>query len=150
MIAAVAVLWIGVVLLMTEVHKNARPVFTVLGVVITVGLGFAWYDYNRKEENKTGAEHAHLMHPVYDEKNQLVAFGLGFVPPPGYPPYHPYFPYHHTGQTGSHAPVETEEMREIKAQQRKMKDLEDSIKELKKIEREKPKTTVSTDGEESV
>ena len=48
MIGAVAVLWIGVVLLMAEVHKNARPVFIVLGGVITVGLVYAWYDFNRK------------------------------------------------------------------------------------------------------
>ena len=57
LIGAVAVLWIGVVLLMAEVHKNARPVFIVLGGVITAGLGYAWYDFNWKQENeKTGAE----------------------------------------------------------------------------------------------
>ena len=111
LIGAVAVLWIGVVLLMAEVHKNARPVFIVLGGVITVGLGYAWYDFNWKRENeKTGAEQMPLMHPVYDEKNQPVAFAPGHVPP-GYPPYYPYFPRHHPQPE-----IETHEMKELKSQ----------------------------------
>ena len=55
MIGTVVVLWIGVVLLMAEVHKNARPGFIVLGAVITLGLGYAYYDYSWKEhDEKTG------------------------------------------------------------------------------------------------
>ena len=64
LIGAVAVLWIGVVLLMAEVHKNARPVFIVLGGVITVGLGYAWYDFNwKRESEKTGAEQEPFLPP---------------------------------------------------------------------------------------
>ena len=128
MIGAVAVLWIGVVLLMAEVTKNARPVFIVLGGVITLGLGYAWHDYNRKEENKkTGAEQP-FMHPgPYDEQNQPVAFGPGVVPP-GYPPYNPYFPYHHPGQLGPHSEIETPEMKEMKS---KMHEQEMEVQKLK-------------------
>jgi hypothetical protein len=49
MIGAIAVLWIGVVWLMAETHKNARPLFIVLGCVISVGLAYAWYDFNERE-----------------------------------------------------------------------------------------------------
>ena len=84
MIGAVAVLWIGVVLVMAEVHKNARPVFIVLGGVITLGLGYAYYDYSWKEDDeKTGAEQAPLMPPG--------PYGPPRPPPPGYPGYHEYY-----------------------------------------------------------
>ena len=72
MIGAVAVLWIGVVLLMAEVHKNARPVFIVLGGVITVGLGYAWYDFNwKREQEKTGLnESAFAALAEYDKQKE--------------------------------------------------------------------------------
>ena len=83
MIGAVAVLWIGVVLLMAEVHKNARPVFIVLGGVITAGLGYAWYDFNwKRESEKTGAEQEPFLPP-------------GAAGAPG----HPQFFSHGPGQT---------------------------------------------------
>ena len=87
LIGAVAVLWIGVVLLMAEVHKNARPVFVVLGGVITLGLGYAYYDYNWKEENdKTGAEQAPLMHPGLPGPSGPPRPPFGYQP--GYQGYH--------------------------------------------------------------
>ena len=41
---AVVLLWIGMVMAMNATHNNLRPVFVVLGIVITLGLGYAYYD----------------------------------------------------------------------------------------------------------
>lgn len=71
MIGAVAVLWIGVVLLMAEVHKNARPVFIVLGGVITVGLGYAWYDFNRKAADVSGSSLDAVIEREIERRNLI-------------------------------------------------------------------------------
>ena len=74
LIGAVAVLWIGVVLLMAEVTKNARPVFIVLGGVITVGLGYAYYDYSWKEDDEKTAYHVVEYDKQKEERERVVGF----------------------------------------------------------------------------
>ena len=63
---AVVLLWIGMVMAMNATHNNLRPVFIVLGVVITLGLGYAYYD---------------TVHPSpeEDERERLVFIGTRLV-----------------------------------------------------------------------
>ena len=70
---AVVLLWIGMVMAMNAAHNNLRPVFIALGTVITLGLGYAYYDtvHQSRLTEEEEAEREALQAPQPPQAPQL-------------------------------------------------------------------------------